>query len=292
MLDLAVVIHRIINARITAQQSPLPILYEDNHLLIVEKYPFVLSQPDGSQKLDALSLEKAYIRQRSLNSEHPKLGNVYLSACHRLDYTVGGILLLAKTDKSASRLQTAWAKGQINKYYIAISSANDPALSKLAKYTIPVDNSLFANEKSVSRKLNSNDHVYRLQDYICKDAVKLQAKVWQQNNTKAPDDYKEAILQMRLLAKYESAYIWQIALETGRFHQIRAQLAKAGFALLGDYKYNLSSAMSSDFSQPLLWSYALEFAHPVKKDKIKIQAWPEECCFYKFAQFPYADYLS
>lgn len=293
MTDLAITVKKMIKVRLAEQLSPLPVLYEDNHLLCVLKYPFVLSQADGSDKLDVLSLEKEYIRQSAQRQQRPKLGNIYLSACHRLDYTVGGVLLLAKTDKAAGRLQTAFAKGQIKKRYIAITSANEAALSKLEKFRLPFEKSLFASDKQDKLDISVVPSIYRLQNYLAKDQIHLQAKVWQQDEHKqlaVPENYKKAILQMRLLAKYQEAFILQIALETGRFHQIRAQLSAAHLPLLGDYKYNQEETRGK-FAQPLLWSYSLQFTHPVQKNELQIQAWPEEFCFANYAKFPYATYL-
>ena len=121
MPDLAKVTEKIINERRRNNLSPLPVIYEDNHLLVVEKYPFVLSQPDGSKKTDALTLGKEYIRLESIKANRPKNGGIYLTPCHRLDYTVGGVLLLAKTDKAAGRMQKNGNGAFISKKYVAVS---------------------------------------------------------------------------------------------------------------------------------------------------------------------------
>lgn len=299
MTDLAITVNKLIKERVAQGLSPLPILYEDNHLLCVLKYPFVLSQKDGTSKLDVLSLEKEYIREMSIQKGRAKLGNIYLSACHRLDYTVGGVLLLAKTDKAASRLQIAFSKGQIKKRYIAITVANEEALSKLAPYSLALEKSLFMPARKTigpqgqTMPITEDSKIYRLQNYLLKDQVKLQAKVWQgdASKQKVQENYKKAALQMRFLAKHLNAFIFEIALETGRFHQIRAQLATANLPLLGDYKYNLQKEQKEAFTQPLLWSYSLQFVHPVKKTNLCFNAWPEKFCFAEFANFPYADYL-
>lgn len=273
MTDLAVTVKKLVSERLEAKQSPLPVVYEDNHLLAVCKYPFVLSQADGSSKLETLNLERMYIRQESERQGRPKLGNIYLVACHRLDYTVGGVLLLAKTEKTAKRMQSAIKSRQLAKSYIAITEANHLALAKLKAKEI-------------------EEGLYHLENYLAKDEEHLKARIWQASSSNVPVNYKKASLTMRLLAEYKDAFIWQISLETGRFHQIRAQLANVNLPLLGDYKYNQAQAQKSTFVSPLLWAYELEFEHPVKKINVKLQAWPEAFCFQAYANFPYADYLA
>lgn len=93
----------------------LNILYEDNHLLVVEKPPFVLSQSDGSDTLDMLSLLKAYVKEK-----YHKPGNVYLGLVHRLDKEVGGIMIFARTSKAARRLSEQVRLHQMEKWYLAV----------------------------------------------------------------------------------------------------------------------------------------------------------------------------
>ena len=91
------------------------ILYEDNHIIVVEKPIKVLSQKDNTNDPDLLSLVKDYIKEK-----YNKPGNVYLGLVHRLDRMVGGIMVFAKTSKAASRLSKEMNNNQFNKYYLAI----------------------------------------------------------------------------------------------------------------------------------------------------------------------------
>ena len=93
----------------------LNILYEDNHLLVVEKPPFVLSQSDGSKTLDMLTLLKEYVKEK-----YQKKGNVYLGLVHRLDKEVGGIMVFARTSKAARRLSEQIRSHSFEKWYLAI----------------------------------------------------------------------------------------------------------------------------------------------------------------------------
>ena len=91
------------------------ILYEDNHIIVVEKNIGILSQADNTGDDDLVNLVKSYIKDK-----YNKPGNVYLGLVHRLDRMVGGIMVFAKTSKAASRLSESIRKNEINKYYLAI----------------------------------------------------------------------------------------------------------------------------------------------------------------------------
>ena len=91
----------------------LNILYEDNHIIVVYKYPGMLSQSDNTQDLDMLSLIKIYLKER-----YHKPGQAYVGLVHRLDRPVGGVMVYAKTSKAASRLsEQIRSKQMIKKYY-------------------------------------------------------------------------------------------------------------------------------------------------------------------------------
>ena len=95
--------------------SKLEILYEDNHLIVVEKKPNVLTQKDNTNDIDMLTLIKDYIKNK-----YNKPGTVYLGLVHRLDRPVGGIMVFAKTSKAASRLSKQITEGKIQKSYYAV----------------------------------------------------------------------------------------------------------------------------------------------------------------------------
>ena len=93
----------------------MEILYEDNHLLVVVKPTYVLSQSDGSDTKDMLTILKKYLKEK-----YNKPGNVYLGLVHRLDKEVGGVMVFAKTSKAASRLSEQVRLHQFEKYYLAV----------------------------------------------------------------------------------------------------------------------------------------------------------------------------
>lgn len=93
----------------------MTILYEDNHLLVALKEPFILSQSDGSNTPDMLTILKKYLKEK-----YNKPGNVYLGLVHRLDKEVGGVMVFAKTSKAASRLSEQVRLHKFEKYYLAV----------------------------------------------------------------------------------------------------------------------------------------------------------------------------
>ena len=95
--------------------NKLNILYEDNHIIVVEKPYNILSQSDNTKDLDMLTIVKSYLKEK-----YQKPGNVYLGLIHRLDRPVGGIMVFAKTSKAASRLTESFKKHDIVKKYLAI----------------------------------------------------------------------------------------------------------------------------------------------------------------------------
>ena len=174
------------------------ILYEDNHLLFVEKPVNMPVQEDRSKDLDLLSLLKADIKER-----YNKPGNVYLGLVHRLDRPVGGVMVFAKTSKAASRLSDTIRRHKMEKKYLAVVRGK------------PKEN--FA----------------RLEDFLVKDKQKnivYTASAKQQ-------DAKKAILDYELLGTKNDLSLISITLHTGRSHQIRVQFASRNLPLYGDQKY-------------------------------------------------------
>ncbi|MEI3606756.1 RluA family pseudouridine synthase [Pseudogracilibacillus sp. SE30717A] len=176
----------------------IPILYEDNHLLIVEKPVNVPVQEDRSKDPDLLSILKKDIKKR-----YQKPGNVYLSLVHRLDRPVGGAIIFAKTSKAASRMANMLRKRELARTYLAVVRGK------------------VTNEKDT------------LIHYLKKDRRKNEVAVV---NSSSPDA-KKAILHYKTLERKNKYTLMQIMLETGRSHQIRVQLKELGHPLYGDQLY-------------------------------------------------------
>lgn len=174
------------------------VLYEDNHLLIVEKPVNIAVQEDASKDMDLLNMLKSYIKEK-----YNKPGDVYLGLVHRLDRPVGGVMVFARTSKAASRLSNELRKQQIYRKYKAI-----------IRGTLP-------NKQG------------KLVDYLYKDRKKNLVSVVSSKNK----DGKKAILEYKVLSKKDNLSMLEVELKTGRSHQIRVQLANQGTPLYGDQKY-------------------------------------------------------
>ncbi|MDO5580501.1 MAG: RluA family pseudouridine synthase [Planctomycetia bacterium] len=175
------------------------ILYEDNHLLVVNKPNGLATMglPEGEETL--LTRAKEYIKEK-----YDKKGNVYLGIVSRLDVPVSGVVVLARTSKAADRLNEQFRTHQAEKIYHGIVQGEiKPAEGECV-------------------------------DWICEDP--RHRKVWITRDIKNPDA-KEAHLHYRLLKKLSGNSLLEVQLETGRKHQIRVQLSHLGYPILGDRKY-------------------------------------------------------
>lgn len=176
----------------------IPILYEDNHLLVVVKPPNLLSQGDHTGDEDLLSLLKEYIRET-----YNKPGNVYLGLVHRLDRPVGGVMVFAKTSKAASRLSEQIRKGEFRRSYLAIVQGHPKPLQGT------------------------------LRNFLLKDERTNLVTVVKPTTPKS----QEAILDYKVVDMNSSHSLVGVELRTGRSHQIRVQLADKGHPLVGDQRY-------------------------------------------------------
>ncbi|MHA7963430.1 RluA family pseudouridine synthase [Paenibacillus sp. CAU 1782] len=210
------------------------ILYEDNHLLVVVKPPGIPSQEDETGDPDMLTILKDDLKVR-----YNKPGNVYLGLVHRLDRPVGGAMVFAKTSKSASRLSEAVRSRTFGKTYMCVA------------HGVPARSSA------------------KLRHYISKDGSRNIVTVL---DHPAPDA-KEAVLSYAVIASNGASSLLAISLETGRPHQIRAQLAHIGHPLAGDQKYG--NRKPGALSSIALWSTSVSFPHPVTKEHLSFSSLPE-----------------
>ncbi|GIN72075.1 RNA pseudouridine synthase [Bacillus sp. J14TS2] len=176
----------------------IPILYEDNHLLAVEKPVNIPVQADQTGDPDLLTMLKADIKIR-----YQKPGNVYLGLVHRLDRPVGGVMVFAKTSKAASRLSDAIRRRAFDKTYLAIVRGTP------------------------------QDKQAKLLHHLWKDQKKNQVYVVPENDARG----KKAILDYKVIGEAKGMSLLEIKLHTGRPHQIRVQLSTIGCPLYGDQKY-------------------------------------------------------
>lgn len=207
------------------------IVFEDNHLLIINKTAGQLVQGDKSGDTSLLELLKDFIKKR----DH-KPGNVFLGLVHRIDRPTSGLVIYAKTSKALTRLTKMVKNRQINKtYWAVVPKVEIPKQQQLVHY-------LLKNEK------NNKSTVF----------------------PKVTEGAKQAVLNYTIIKTLDNFQLLEIDLETGRHHQIRAQLAKIGAPIKGDLKYG--SARSNPDGGIHLHARKLEFTHPVSKEKISVTA--------------------
>ena len=225
------------------KQSPVSkrILYEDNHLIVVNKLPSEIVQGDKTGDIPLSENVKEYIRRK-----YNKPGNVFTGVIHRLDRPVSGVVVFAKTGKALSRMNELIKKRKIKKTYWAIVK-NKPR-EKEATLT----HFLLRNEKRNKSFVSNNN---------------------QENS-------KEAILTYRLLASSKDYHLLEVDLQTGRHHQIRAQLAAIGCPIKGDLKYGFSR--SNKNASISLHAHSVSFVHPVKKESLTIVANPPDEVLWRF----------
>ena len=201
--------------------TKLNILYEDNHVIVVEKKPNIPVCADSSNDLDLLTIIKKYIKEK-----YNKPGNVYLGLVHRLDRPVGGVMVFAKTSKSASRLSKQINENKFKKVYLAV----------------------------VKGKVNAYD---TLKDYLVKDEKTNTSYV----TTK--DKGKQSILDYELISYKDNMSLVKINLHTGRSHQIRVQFSSRNHPLIADARYNKESDLKTNIA---LFASSLSFYHPITNE--------------------------
>ncbi len=207
------------------------IIYEDNHLLIINKKAGQLVQGDKTGDESLLESLKKFIKNRD-----QKPGNVFLGLVHRIDRPTSGLVIYAKTSKALSRLTQMVKNREIKKTYWAI----------VAKEMVP--------------------QTQRLVHYLQKNEKNNKAIVY----PRPTEEAKEAILTYNIIKVLDNYQLLEIDLETGRHHQIRAQLSKTGVPIKGDLKYG--APRSNPDGGISLHARKLEFIHPVTKEKIEITA--------------------
>lgn len=176
----------------------MKVIYEDNHLIAVNKTCREIVQGDKTGDTPLSDMLKVWIKEK-----YCKPGNVFVGVAHRLDRPVSGLVLFAKTSKALARLNEMFRTGEIKKTYWAIVKNCPPTEEGTLEHW------LVRNEKQ------NKSYAY----------------------AEEKPEAKKAILHYKLLAKSDNYYLLEIDLKTGRHHQIRCQLAKMGCPIKGDLKY-------------------------------------------------------
>lgn len=176
----------------------MTVVYEDNHLIIVNKTASEIVQGDKTGDVPLSETVKQYLKEK-----YAKPGNVFLGVTHRLDRPVSGLVVFAKTSKALARLNEMFRKGEVKKtYWAVVKTCPQVEEGELVHY-------LVRNEKQ------NKSYAY----------------------DKEVNGSKKAVLHYRLIGHSENYYLLEVDLKTGRHHQIRCQLAKIGCPIKGDLKY-------------------------------------------------------
>jgi 23S rRNA pseudouridine1911/1915/1917 synthase len=209
----------------------LSVLFEDNHLIAVNKPAGLAVQGDITGDIHLLDLVSDY-----LATKYNKPGKAFVGLIHRLDRPVSGVVLLARTSKALARMNEQFRTKNTRKIYHALCGNMPPE-----------------QQATLIHHLGKDSKTHRALTY-------LQPKA----------GTKQAILHYKLLGKLGSRYLLEIELETGRFHQIRAQLSKSGMPILGDLKYGAGAPLPDRSIG--LHARILEFVHPITGESIQLQA--------------------
>lgn len=225
-------------SKVLSNKSNLQVLYEDNHIIIINKRVGDIVQGDKTGDKPLSDVVKAYIKDK-----YNKPGNVYLGTMHRLDRPTSGIVVFAKTSKALPRLNKLFASKEISKTYWAIvknqpHKKEDTLINWLKKN--PKNNKSYAYNKEVT-------------------------------------DSKKAILHYKTIKKLDNYFLLEINLETGRHHQIRSQLSNIGSPIKGDLKYGFDRsnkdagihlhARQIQFTHPVS-KESIDIIAPLPKDAI------------------------
>lgn len=212
------------------------IIFEDEHVLVVRKDAGIPVQAGKMRIMDLQGLIKNELYRRN-----PKGGEPYLGMIHRLDQPVEGVMVFAKTLFAAGDLSEQVTDGRMKKLYLALLCGK------------PAEDS------------------GKLVDYLVKDGRTNTSSVAKEYSKEA----KRAELNYRVLKREEERTLVEVELITGRHHQIRVQMANAGWPLYGDTKYNPQFHQPEEYVQTALCAYKLSFVHPKTKKVMEFSIEPE-----------------
>ncbi len=230
------------------------ILYEDAHILVCHKPAGLATQTDHIGQQDVVSELKNYLKKSRIDhdqgasQEKSRLGRSskesYLGVIHRLDQPVEGLLVFAKTKEAAAKLTKQLFAGTLNKQYYAVVCGKP------------------------------SEKTGKLVDYLVKEGS--MGRIGAEEEREA----KRAILQYKILKDWNGeCSLADVRIETGRFHQIRLQMAHAGHPILGDLKYGTRQSIELSWKYQVknvaLYAYRIEFYHPITGKKLDFMVQPE-----------------
>ncbi len=212
-------------------QPPFSVLYEDNHLLVINKPAGLPTMGVEASKPSLLSLARSYI-----GAKYEKPGKVYLGIVSRLDAPVTGIVVIARTSKAAKRLSEQFREGTVDKTYLALVQPGP----RLGNEPVECTDWLVKHERH--RKVLTVDELTR--------------------------GAQQARLRFTTVAKAGRLALLRVTLLTGRKHQIRVQLSSRNYPILGDRKYGSALSFPAGIA---LHASKLTIEHPVRKEPLQFE---------------------
>lgn len=210
----------------------LEVLYEDNHLIAVNKKSGDLVQGDQTGDKPLVEVVRDWLRKK-----YNKPGNVFTGVVHRIDRPVSGVVLFAKTSKALSRLNELFKSKQVTKTYLAAVCERPEKVEATLK------------------------------GFLIKDSQKNKSRSIRGKNI---GNAKESVLTYRYVASSDKYHLLQVRPQTGRHHQIRVQLSEMGCPIKGDVKYG--APRTNKDGSIHLHARSLEIIHPVRKEPLKLEA--------------------
>ena len=217
----------------------MQVVYEDNHIIIVNKQSGEIVQGDKTGDRPLSDIVKQYIKEK-----YQKPGEVFLGVVHRLDRPVAGLVVFARTSKALTRLNKMFAESEVHKTYWAIIKSG----------------------KAGSGKFCDDGEWHTLENWLVRNEKQNKSYAYDREKPGS----KKAILKYRTIGHSDNYTLLEVNLMTGRHHQIRCQLAAMGTPIKGDLKYG--APRSNPDSSISLMARRVEFTHPVSKAPISIEA--------------------
>ena len=218
----------------------MEVIYEDNHIIIVNKQSGEIVQGDKTGDRPLSDIVKDYIKEK-----YQKPGAVFLGVVHRLDRPVSGLVVFARTSKALTRLNKMFAEGEVHKTYWAI---------------VP------SRKEEGGKRKEITDEWHTLEHWLVRNEKQNKSYAYDTEKSNA----KKAILKYRTIGHSDNYTLLEVRLLTGRHHQIRCQLATMGCPIKGDLKYG--APRSNPDGSISLMARRVEFIHPVSKESIVVEA--------------------